>query len=69
MADGNHGFCVWAEYFGKPVSLNDRFETVLIWSLKDALKNEGRWTPKEISQQAYQKALVFQTERKQAKGN
>jgi hypothetical protein len=33
--------------------MDDRFETVHIWSEELAMKNEGKWTPKEISKETY----------------
>lgn len=64
MAHGSHGFDLWPELFGKPVSLDDKSKTVLIWSETNALQNKGRCTPTEITQKAFEKAAVFQAKRK-----
>lgn len=37
--------------------MNDRFETVHIWSEELALKNKGRWTPIAISKETYLKEM------------
>ncbi len=63
MAAGCYGFYTYPEYYGKPVSLDDRFETVLIWNHDFALLNKGQWKPKLMTQANYEKALVLQEER------
>lgn len=39
--------------YGKYVQMDDRFESVHIWSEELALKNGGRWTPIEITKEQY----------------
>jgi hypothetical protein len=48
-------FNVYAELNGKFVQMDDRFESVHVWDHELAIKNQGRWTPIEISEQAYLK--------------
>lgn len=38
--------------------MNDKFETVHIWSEELALKNEGRYTPKLISKSKYESEMM-----------
>ena len=40
-------FEMYKDLYGKPVKMNDRFETEHIWNEELALKNKGRWIPKE----------------------
>jgi hypothetical protein len=46
-------FQLFQELYGKYVQMDDRFETVHIWSEELAIKNEGKWIPKEISKDKY----------------
>ena len=46
-------FELFQELYGKYVQMDDRFETVHIWSEELARKNEGKWTSKEISKDKY----------------
>lgn len=39
--------------YGKYVQIDDRFETVHIWSKELEEKNAGRWIPKEITEEEY----------------
>lgn len=39
--------------YGKHVQLDDRFESVHIWSKELDEKNNGRWIPKEITEEKY----------------
>ena len=50
-----HGvsFEFFQELNGKPVQMDDRFESVHIWSEELALKNAGRWQPKLIDKHTY----------------
>ena len=47
------------ELFGKYVQMNDRFESVHIWSKELAIKNNGKWIPLEISKEKYEKELLW----------
>jgi len=47
-------FQLFQELYGSYVQMNDRFESVHIWSEELALKNKGRWTPKLISKDKYE---------------
>lgn len=47
-------FPLFQELYGKYVQINDRFETVHIWSKELALKNKGRWIPKKIGNDKYE---------------
>jgi hypothetical protein len=42
-------FEMYSHLYGKPVTMDDRFETKHIWSEELALKNKGRWIPQEES--------------------
>ena len=42
-------FEMYEDLYGKYVKLNDRFETEHIWNKELALKNKGKWIPKEES--------------------
>jgi hypothetical protein len=44
---------LFVELYDKYVQIDDRFETVHIWSEKLAIKNNGKYTPKEISKEMY----------------
>ena len=35
--------------YGKVVEMNNRGETIHIWSEKEAIKNAGKWTPYQIT--------------------
>ncbi len=39
--------------YGDYVQMNDRFESVHIWSKDVELKNRGRWTPLKITKEIY----------------
>ncbi len=43
--------------YGKYVQLDDRFETVHVWSKELEEKNAGRWIPKEITEEVYLEEL------------
>ena len=45
------------ELYGKYVQLNDRFETVHIWCKQLDDKNNGRFIPKEITEEEYLKEI------------
>jgi hypothetical protein len=49
-------FEMYKHLYGKSVEMNDRFESKHIWSEELALKNKGRWIPKE---EPKQEARVF----------
>jgi len=44
---------IFEELFGSHVQMNDRFETVHIWSPELADTNRGRWIPKLITKIRY----------------
>jgi hypothetical protein len=46
---------LYQHLYGKYVQMDDRFESVHIWSEKLAIKNNGRWIPLEISKEEYDK--------------
>lgn len=47
-------FQLFQELYGSFVQMDDRFESVHIWSEELALKNKGRWTPTLISKAKYE---------------
>lgn len=47
-------FQLFQELYGSYVQMDDRFESVHIWSENLALRNKGRWTPKLISKAKYE---------------
>ena len=47
-------FQLFQELYGSYVQMDDRFESVHIWSEKKALENKGRWTPILISNAKYE---------------
>jgi hypothetical protein len=53
-----NNFNLYADLYGKYVQMDDRFETVHIWSETLAVKNEGNYTPKEISKEVYEKEML-----------
>ncbi len=40
---------MYSHLYGKEVTMDDRFETKVIWSEELAIKNNGKWIPKEIT--------------------
>lgn len=42
---GAVSFQLFQELYGSYVQMDDRFESVHIWSEELALRNKGRWTP------------------------
>lgn len=50
---GDVTFNLFPELYGSYVQVNDRFESVHVWSEKLALINKGRWTPVLISKVKY----------------
>ena len=46
-------FPLFQDLYGSYVQMDDRFETVHIWSKELALKNKGRWTPMLISKKKF----------------
>lgn len=46
-------FPLFQKLYGSHVQMNDRFETVHIWSEELAMRNKGRWEPKLISKKIY----------------
>lgn len=51
---GSVSFQLFQELYGSYVQMNDRFESVHIWSEELALRNRGRWTPILISKAKYE---------------
>ncbi len=51
---GAVSFQLFQELYGSYIQMNDRFETVHIWSEELALRNKGRWTPQLISKSKYE---------------
>lgn len=47
-------FPLFQEFNKKYVQMNDRFESVHIWSEELALRNKGKWTPLLISKAKYE---------------
>jgi len=41
-------FEMYIHLYGKTVRMDDRFESIYIWSEELALKNRGRWIPQEV---------------------
>lgn len=44
---------LFEDLYGDYVQMNDRFESVHIWSKELAIKNKGRWTPILVSKLKY----------------
>ncbi len=44
---------LFKELYGCCVQMDDRFESVHMWSEELAMKNAGRWTPQIISKTKY----------------
>jgi hypothetical protein len=40
---------LYSHLYGKEVTMDDRFETKVIWSEELALNNNGKWIPKEVT--------------------
>lgn len=55
---GAVSFQLFQELYGSYVQMDDRFESVHIWSEELALRNKGRWTPKLISKSKYEAEKV-----------
>jgi len=51
---GAVSFQLFQELYGSYVKMDDRFETVHIWSEELALRNKGKWTPILISKAKYE---------------
>ena len=51
---GAVSFQLFQELYGSYVQMDDRFESVHIWSEELALRNKGRWTPILISKSKYE---------------
>ena len=51
---GDVSFQLFQELYGSYVQMDDRFESVHIWSKELALRNKGRWTPLLISKAKYE---------------
>jgi hypothetical protein len=51
---GAVSFQLFQELYGSYVQMDDRFESVHIWSEELALRNKGRWTPQLISKAKYE---------------
>lgn len=49
--------------YGDYVQMDDRFETVHIWSKEMEEKNAGRWVPTKITKQQYESVLSEQVKR------
>ncbi|MEK6829053.1 MAG: hypothetical protein AABY15_02920 [Nanoarchaeota archaeon] len=54
LEDKSETFPMYEEFYGKYVQMDDRFETVHIWSQELAIRNEGTWEPKLITEEQYQ---------------
>ena len=52
-------FQFFQELYGSYVQMNDRFESVHIWSEELALRNKGRWTPILISKAKYEYEKLY----------
>lgn len=50
-------FPLYSEFYGHFVQMNDRFESVHVWSEALALKNKGRWEPIAITKEVYIKEM------------
>lgn len=50
-------FPLFDNLYSQFVQMDDRFESVHIWSEAHALKNKGRWTPIAISKETYLKEM------------
>ena len=48
-----NNFNLFEELYGSYVQLNDRFESVHIWSKEIALNNRGRWIPILITKEKF----------------
>lgn len=46
-------FQLFPDLYGSYVKMDDRFETVHIWTKELAIKNKGRWKPTLISKKIY----------------
>jgi hypothetical protein len=51
---GAVSFQLFQELYGNYVQMDDRFESVHIWSEELALRNKGKWTPQLISKAKYE---------------
>jgi hypothetical protein len=51
---GAVSFHLFKELYGSYVQMDDRFESVHIWSEELALRNKGRWTPILINKAKYE---------------
>jgi hypothetical protein len=51
---GAVSFQLFQELYGNYVQMDDRFESVHIWSEELDLRNKGRWTPQLISKAKYE---------------
>lgn len=51
---GAVSFRFFQKLYGSYVQMDDRFESVHIWSEELALRNKGRWTPILISKSKYE---------------
>lgn len=40
---------MYSHLYGKEVTMDDRFETKVIWSEELAIKNNGKWIPKAVT--------------------
>lgn len=49
----NVSFPLFQDLYGSYVQMDDRFETVHIWTKELAVKNKGRWIPKLISKKKF----------------
>lgn len=46
-------FEMYPELYGCFVQMDDRFETVHVWSVEVARLNNGKWKPKKITEQQF----------------
>lgn len=51
-------FNLYEDLYGNYIQLDDRFETVHLWSKEIALKNKGRWIPILISKSKYDEQKI-----------
>lgn len=47
--ENDNEFSKHEHLYGKVVEMNNRGETIHIWSEKEAVKNAGKWTPYQIT--------------------
>ncbi len=50
---------MYENLYGKVVEMNDRFETLVIWSKELAIENNGRWKPFQITKRRHEFSIDY----------